>query len=81
MRKLVCLAILLALAAPVVAQTDSSAEATKKVLLVGESWVSAATHYKDAATLAEISRGLGTAMPGIETSKLAESELMQTRGW
>jgi len=43
--------------------------------------VRAATHYKDFETLAEVSRGLGSAMPGIETSKLDESELMQTRGW
>jgi len=43
--------------------------------------VRAATHYKDFGTLAEISRGLGSAMPGIETSKLDESELLQTRGW
>ncbi len=43
--------------------------------------VRAATHYKDFSTLAEISRGLGSAMPGIETSKLDESELLQTRGW
>jgi pyridoxal 5'-phosphate synthase pdxS subunit len=43
--------------------------------------VRAATHYRDPGTLAEISRGLGDAMPGIETSKLEESELMQTRGW
>jgi pyridoxal biosynthesis lyase PdxS len=31
--------------------------------------------------VAEVSRGLGKAMEGIETSKLDESELMQTRGW
>jgi pyridoxal 5'-phosphate synthase pdxS subunit len=43
--------------------------------------VRAATHYRDFDTLAEISRGLGDAMPGIETSKLDESELLQTRGW
>jgi pyridoxal 5'-phosphate synthase pdxS subunit len=43
--------------------------------------VRAATHFKDFDTLAEISRGLGDAMPGIETSKLDESELLQTRGW
>ena len=29
----------------------------------------------------KVSHGLGEAMPGIETSKLDESELMQTRGW
>jgi pyridoxal 5'-phosphate synthase pdxS subunit len=43
--------------------------------------VRAATNYKDPETLAEISRGLGSAMPGIETDKLDESELLQTRGW
>ena len=37
--------------------------------------------YEDFETLAEISRGLGSAMPGIETSQLDESELLQTRGW
>jgi pyridoxal 5'-phosphate synthase pdxS subunit len=43
--------------------------------------VRATTHFKDPAILAEVSRGLGDAMPGIETSSLPESELMQTRGW
>jgi pyridoxal 5'-phosphate synthase pdxS subunit len=43
--------------------------------------VRATTHYRDPAIVAEVSRGLGDAMQGIETSKLDESELMQTRGW
>ncbi|MBZ5640043.1 MAG: pyridoxal 5'-phosphate synthase lyase subunit PdxS [Acidobacteriia bacterium] len=43
--------------------------------------VRATTHFRDAKIVAEVSRGLGDAMPGIETSKLAGSELMQTRGW
>jgi len=43
--------------------------------------VRATTHHADPAILAEVSRGLGEAMPGIETSKLAESDLLQTRGW
>jgi pyridoxal 5'-phosphate synthase pdxS subunit len=43
--------------------------------------VRAATHYKDAATVAELSCGLGDAMAGIETSGLEEKDLMQTRGW
>ena len=43
--------------------------------------VRAVTHFRDPATLAEVSRGLGEAMSGIETSKLEPSELMQTRGW
>jgi pyridoxal 5'-phosphate synthase pdxS subunit len=43
--------------------------------------VQATTHYKDADVLAKISEELGEPMPGIETSKLKESELLQTRGW
>jgi pyridoxal 5'-phosphate synthase pdxS subunit len=43
--------------------------------------VQATTHYKDADVLARVSEDLGEAMPGIETSKLAETELLQTRGW
>src|SRR3954454_11758936 len=43
--------------------------------------VKAATYYKDPAKLLEASRELGEAMPGLEISKMAESELMQTRGW
>jgi len=43
--------------------------------------VKATTYYKDAAKLLESSEELGAAMPGIDVSKLQESELMQTRGW
>ena len=43
--------------------------------------VRATTHFEDPATLVEVSTGLGDAMRGIETSKLAESEQLQTRGW
>ena len=43
--------------------------------------VQATTHYKDPDILAKVSEELGEAMPGIETSKLAEKDLLQTRGW
>jgi pyridoxal 5'-phosphate synthase pdxS subunit len=43
--------------------------------------VRATTHYGDPKIVAEVSKGLGEAMHGIETSKLEESELLQTRGW
>jgi pyridoxal 5'-phosphate synthase pdxS subunit len=43
--------------------------------------VKAATYYKDPSKLLEASEELGLGMPGIDISKLAESELMQTRGW
>jgi pyridoxal 5'-phosphate synthase pdxS subunit len=47
----------------------------------GRAIVQATTHYKDPEVLAKVSEELGEAMPGIETSKLAEKELLQTRGW
>jgi pyridoxal 5'-phosphate synthase pdxS subunit len=43
--------------------------------------VQATTHFKDADVLARVSEELGEAMPGIETSKLEEKDLLQTRGW
>lgn len=43
--------------------------------------VRATTHFRDPKIVAEVSRGLGDAMHGIETSKIPESEMMQTRGW
>jgi pyridoxal 5'-phosphate synthase pdxS subunit len=43
--------------------------------------VQATTHFKDPDVLARVSEELGEAMPGIETSKLAASDLLQTRGW
>ncbi len=43
--------------------------------------VRATTHYKEPNVVAEVSRGLGEAMSGIETATLDESELLQTRGW
>jgi pyridoxal 5'-phosphate synthase pdxS subunit len=43
--------------------------------------VKAATYYKDPAKLLEASEDLGMAMPGLDVSKMAEGELLQTRGW
>jgi pyridoxal 5'-phosphate synthase pdxS subunit len=43
--------------------------------------VKAATYYQDPAKLLEASEDLGMAMPGLDVSKMAEGELMQTRGW
>ncbi|MBM7854759.1 pyridoxal 5'-phosphate synthase pdxS subunit [Desulfohalotomaculum tongense] len=43
--------------------------------------VAATTHYNDPKILAEISRDLGEAMPGIEISAIAPEERMQERGW
>jgi pyridoxal 5'-phosphate synthase pdxS subunit len=43
--------------------------------------VLATTNYNDPEFLAEISRDLGEAMPGLEISNIAENERMQDRGW
>ena len=43
--------------------------------------VKAATYYNDPVKLLEASESLGTAMFGLDISKLPESELLQTRGW
>ncbi len=43
--------------------------------------VKAATHFRDPKVLAEVSHDLGDAMVGLEMSKLAEKDLLQTRWW
>jgi len=43
--------------------------------------VEAVTHWQDAARLAQISEGLGGAMPGIELDTLRSEQRMATRGW
>ena len=43
--------------------------------------VRATTHWQDAKAVAEASRGLGEAMPGLEMATLPEAERLQTRGW
>jgi pyridoxal 5'-phosphate synthase pdxS subunit len=43
--------------------------------------VKATTYYQDPVKLLEASEELGEAMPGLDTAKLPERELLQTRGW
>jgi pyridoxal 5'-phosphate synthase pdxS subunit len=43
--------------------------------------VAATTHYNDPKILAEVSRDLGEAMPGIEIPTIAPEQRMQDRGW
>lgn len=43
--------------------------------------VRATTHFQDPAIIAEVSRGLGEAMPGLEISAIPEQELLAGRGW
>jgi pyridoxal 5'-phosphate synthase pdxS subunit len=50
-------------------------------LKMAKAIVKAVTYYNDPEVLAEVSRGLGKAMSGIDVTKLEEKELLQTRGW
>ncbi|MBM7541375.1 pyridoxal 5'-phosphate synthase lyase subunit PdxS [Amphibacillus cookii] len=43
--------------------------------------VEATTHYQDYQLIADISKGLGTAMKGLEISTIAPEQRMQDRGW
>jgi pyridoxal 5'-phosphate synthase pdxS subunit len=43
--------------------------------------VKATTHYQDAGVIAEVSKGLGAAMPGLDVKTIPEDELLASRGW
>ena len=43
--------------------------------------VEATTHWDNASIVAESSKGLGQAMPGLEISQIPERELLAARGW
>lgn len=43
--------------------------------------VKATTHYTDAKIVAEVSRGLRAAMPGLDIKAIPTEELLATRGW
>ena len=43
--------------------------------------VKATTHYRDAKIIAEVSKGLRAAMPGLDIKTMPEEELLSTRGW
>lgn len=43
--------------------------------------VEAVAHYNDAQILAQVSRGLGEAMPGLEIAAIPSAEHMAKRGW
>jgi len=43
--------------------------------------VQATTYYQDPAIIAEVSKGLGMAMPGLDIRSISPQELLATRGW
>ena len=48
---------------------------------MAKSIVQATNSYRDAKTVAEVSKGLGDAMKGLDTAKLRPEERLQERGW
>ena len=48
---------------------------------MAEAIVKAATHYRDPQILADVSRGLGEAMRGLDVSTMPEEEQLAVRGW
>lgn len=54
---------------------SSNAELMAKAIVKGT------THYNDPGILAEVSKGLGSAMPGRSAKSIPESELLAPRGW
>ncbi|HEU0073429.1 MAG TPA: pyridoxal 5'-phosphate synthase lyase subunit PdxS [Dehalococcoidia bacterium] len=49
--------------------------------LMAKAIVQATTHFNDAKIIAEVSRGLGSAMPGLEIGAIPPNELLASRGW
>jgi pyridoxal 5'-phosphate synthase pdxS subunit len=47
----------------------------------GRAIVQAVTHYQDWGIVAEVSKGLGDAMPGIDIRTLKPEDLLAVRGW
>ena len=48
---------------------------------VAKAVVQAVTHYNNPEIIAEVSKGLGEAMPGQDIRTLKEEELLAVRGW
>jgi len=48
---------------------------------IAKAVVEATTHYQDSAIIAEVSKGLGAAMPGLDIKTIPQQELLATRGW
>ncbi len=48
---------------------------------VAKAIVKATTHYQDAKVVAEVSKNLGDAMPGLDIKQIPADELLASRGW
>ena len=48
---------------------------------IAQAIVKATTHYHDPTIIAEVSKGLGAAMPGLDIKAIPPQELLSPRGW
>jgi len=48
---------------------------------IGRAIVKATTHYQDPQIIAEVSKNLGDAMPGLDIKQIPADELLAPRGW
>jgi len=49
--------------------------------VIGKAVVKATTHYQDPQIIAEVSKNLGEAMPGLDIKQIPTEELLAPRGW
>ncbi|MDP2719721.1 MAG: pyridoxal 5'-phosphate synthase lyase subunit PdxS [Dehalococcoidia bacterium] len=54
---------------------------SEKPAVTAKAIVMATTHFRDAKIIAEVSRGLGAAMAGLDIKAIPEEKLLATRGW
>jgi len=54
---------------------------SSKPEVMAKAIVKATTHYQDAAIIAEVSKNLGEAMPGLDIKQIPPEELLASRGW
>ena len=47
----------------------------------GKAIVQATTHFQDPEIIAEVSKNLGEAMPGLDIKQIPTEELLAPRGW
>ncbi len=47
----------------------------------GKAIVQATTHFQDPEIIAEVSKNLGEAMPGLDMKQISAEELLAPRGW
>jgi pyridoxal 5'-phosphate synthase pdxS subunit len=60
---------------------DPPAKKVKQMSSRAKAIVKATTHYQDAAIIAQVSKGLGEAMPGLDIKQMRPEDRLATRGW